>query len=321
MKKLRLFMCMCAALIALSFITGCNRGGKKGDKIVVGAVLKTLSSPYWQTVAAGLRAQAEADNVELILLGPPTEDAVEQQLNMVQDLLTQGVSVLVFSPSQPDASVKVLLDAKSKKIPVVLVDTKMQDGFEDYATFIGTTNLTAGEDAAKAILAKSIPPASNVVIIDGAPGNPSTSDRSNGAEEIFKNAGMNVIRQPAYSDRARALDVMDNVLQSTPDVAAVFAANDDMGMGAYRSLQQKNKTETWVIGVDAIEDALNIIIAGGKYISLAQRSYGMGTLSIEAAVKLSKGEPVDKRIDSGTDMIDSPEKAQKQKEFLASILK
>lgn len=323
MKKLK-YVLWCAAAAFMAFaVMSCNRGqgggAKAGGKIVVGTVLKTLSSPYWQTVAAGLQAQAKTDNVELILLGPPTEDAVEQQINMVQDVLTQGIDVLVFSPSQPNSSVKVLQDAKSKNIPVILVDTPMPDGFEDYATFIGTTNNVAGEDAAKELIPR-IPPASNVVIIEGAPGNPTTTDRANGAESIFKAQGFTTIRQPAYSDRNRAMEVMQNILQSTPDVAAVFASNDDMALGAYRALQQLGKTDTWVIGVDAINDALDAIINGGKYISLAQRSYGMGTLSIENAVKLVRGETIPKRIDSGTDMINSVEKAQEQKAFLARIL-
>lgn len=314
------FLCVCAAFLSLALVTGCNRGGKKGDKIVVGAVLKTLSSPYWQTVEAGLRDEAAKQNIEIDVQGPPTEDAVEQQLNMVENMLS-NIDVLIFSPSQPDASVKVLQNAKAKNIPVVLVDTKMPDGFEDYATFIGTENRTAGESAAKEILSKGIAAGSNIAIIDGAPGNPSTSDRSNGAEDVFKIAGMNTFRQPAYSSNEQALNVMDNLLQTTPNVAAVFAANDDMGTGAYNSLQQKGKTDTWVIGVDATEAALNIILNDGKYVTLAQRSYGMGTLGVQAAVTLAGGGTVEKRIDSGTDMINNKEAAQKQKEFLASILK
>jgi ribose transport system substrate-binding protein len=326
MRQWKLALVCAAALFTLSLATACNRGSKKqAGQVTVGVVLKTLSSPYWQTVQAGLVNQAKDDGIRVDVIGPPTEDAIEQQINMVQDIMTQDVDVLVFSPSQPNASIKVMDEAKAKGIPVILVDTKMPDGYEDYATFIGTENYAAGVSAAEKIMT-IIPKTGKIVIIDGAPGNPSTNQRCDGAEKVFKDNGYNVVtRQPAFSDKNRAYDVMTNILQSDPDIAAVFSANDDMGLGAYRALDQRAKTQnrensTWVLGVDATNDALDVVIAGGKYITLAQNSYGMGTMAIENAQKLAKGETIDKRIDSGTQMIDTAEAAQTHQAFLKSIL-
>ena len=100
------------------------------QNLKVGMVLKTLSSQYWKIVAAGAKTAAEKNNVDLILLGPPSEDAVEQEINMVQDVLSQNVDVLVFAPSQPAASINVLEQAKAKHVPVILVDTGMPAGFK-----------------------------------------------------------------------------------------------------------------------------------------------------------------------------------------------
>jgi ribose transport system substrate-binding protein len=273
-----------------------------GKQLKVGMVLKTLSSQYWKIVAAGAKAAAEKNNVELILLGPPSEDAVEQEINMVQDVLSQNIDVLVFAPSQPAASINVLEQAKAKHVPVILVDTGMPAGFNDYASFIGTDNLAAGKAGGKA-LASQLKPGAKVLLLYGAPGNPTMTDRVNGAEQVLKAAGMIIAaNQPAYSDRERAYTVTQNVLQATPDIDGVFAGNDEEALGALRATQQAGK-KIPIIGVDATEDALKAIMSGDMYGSIAQGNYDMGRLAIEKAIELKAGKTIDKRIDSGATLI------------------
>ncbi|MDR3148162.1 MAG: sugar ABC transporter substrate-binding protein [Treponema sp.] len=303
MKKRFLAVGILALVCVVGSFAGPRAEAAKGSgKLKIAVVLKTLSSTYWRTVESGCDQAAAELGVELIKLGPPTEDAVEQQINMVQDVIAQGIDALVFSPSQPPTAVAVLQQAKAKGIPVILVDTPMPDGFSDYVTFIGTENYAAGVQAATEIMTQ-IPKGAKIVLIEGAPGNPATTQRADGAEKTFKDNGYVIAsRQPGYSDRERAFTVMQNILQSTPDVAAVFASNDEMAHGAYRAINQAGK-QAVVVGVDGNKDAVESVIAGGLYGTLAQRSKQMGYLGVEAAIKAVKGEAVEKRIDSGTDMI------------------
>jgi ribose transport system substrate-binding protein len=299
MQRKRIISIVMAVAFAFTLCSGSFAADKK---LKVGMVLKTLSSQYWKIVAAGAQQAADKAGVELILLGPPTEDAIEQQINMVQDVLSQNIDVLVFSPSQPAASVNVLAKAKAKKIPVILVDTGMPATFTDYATFIGTDNIAAGKAGGKA-LAALLNKGDKVILIDGAPGNPSCNDRIKGAEEILKAAGMVIAaKQPAFSDREKGYTVTQNILQSNPDIKGVFAANDEMVLGSLRALQQAGK-KIPMVGVDANEDALKAILAGNLYGSVAQGNYDMGRLAIEKALLLKAGKTIEKRIDSGATMI------------------
>jgi ribose transport system substrate-binding protein len=303
-------------VVAFAFAIGTSAFAAD-KKLKVGMVLKTLSSQYWKIVAAGAQQAADKNNVELVLLGPPTEDAIEQQINMVQDVLSQNIDVLVFSPSQPAASVNVLMKAKSKKVPVILVDTGMPASFTDYASFIGTDNIAAGKAGGKALAAK-LQKGDKVLLIDGAPGNPSCNDRIKGAEEVLKAAGMVIAaKQPAFSDREKGYTVTQNVLQSTPDIKGVFAANDEMVLGSLRAMQQAGK-KIPMIGVDANEDALKSILAGDLYASVAQGNYDMGRLGIEKAIALKAGKKIEKRIDSGATLIVT-DNAQQLLDFRMSI--
>jgi ribose transport system substrate-binding protein len=304
------------AALALACVVG---GGPAmaAEKVKIAMVLKTLSSQYWKIVAAGAKEAAAKNNVDLILLGPPTEDAVEQQINMVQDALSQKPAALIFSPSQPATAVNVLMKAKEQHVPVLLVDTGMPAGFQDYVTFIGTDNIAAGKEGGKELV-KLLKKGDKVVLLEGAPGNPTMTDRCTGAEEVLKTAGMVIAsRQPAYSDREKAYTAMQNILQSQPDVKAVFAGNDEEALGALRALQQGGK-KVPVIGVDANADNLKAILAGDLHGSVAQGNYDMGRLGVEKALEAIHGKPVAKRIDSGATMM-TKANAQKLLDFRESI--
>jgi ribose transport system substrate-binding protein len=316
MKLGKIFAVLLAGVFSVGAMT-CAEPAAAAEKVKIAMVLKTLSSQYWKIVAAGAQAAADKNNVELILLGPPTEDAVEQQINMVQDVIAQKPAALIFSPSQPDTAINILTKVRAKGIPVILVDTGMPPSFTDYASFIGTDNIAAGKAGGEA-LAKVLKAGDKVLLLEGAPGNPSMTDRVNGAEAVLKAAGMVVAaRQPAYSDREKAYTATRNALQSTPDIAGVFAGNDEEALGALRALQQSGK-KVPVIGVDANTDNLRAILAGDLFGSVAQGNYDMGRLGVEKALEVLAGKAIDKRIDSGATLI-TKDNAQKLLDFRNSI--
>ncbi|MBD8554421.1 sugar ABC transporter substrate-binding protein [Rhizobium sp. CFBP 8762] len=311
--KRRLFIASLIAGVAAFGITAASAA----EQVKIAVVLKTLSSQYWKVVAAGAQAAADANNVELIVLGPPTEDAVEQQINMVEDVIAQKPAALIFSPSQPTTAVNVVTKARKAGIPVLLVDTGLPEKFTDYSTFIGTDNIAAGKVGGET-LAKILKKGDKVVLIDGTPGNPATNDRIKGAEQVLVDAGLEIAsKQPGYSDREKAYTVMQNILQSTPDVAGVFASSDEMALGALRALQQSNKSIP-VLGVDGNSDNLKAILAGDMYGTIAQGNYEMGQIAVEKALEVINGKEIEKRIDSGAKLI-TKDNAQELVDFRSKV--
>lgn len=305
MKKLSTLLLALVLLMvpANVFASGQAESSADGGQKKVAVVLKTLSSEYWQRVAAGTDTAAAELGVKVEKLGPPTEDAVVQQINMVEDALANNPDALVFSPSQPPTAVNVLKKAKEKGIPVILVDTPMPDDFTAYDSFIGTANYEAGQLGAKYLVESMNGAQANVVIIEGAPGNPTCGDRARGAESVFKDAGYNIVAfQPGYSDREKAYNVMQNILQTTSDIDIVFCANDDMALGAQRACKQAGVAAK-VSGFDGNKSAISSIIAGDLFATIAQRPENMGKLGVEYAIKVLNGETVDKTVDAGVDII------------------
>jgi ribose transport system substrate-binding protein len=303
MRKTEILLIGLLVIALLCAETVFAKGGKESPKqgVRIGMVLKTLSSQYWQTIAMGARDAAQEHNADLFILGPPREDAVEEQLALVRDLMDQGIQVLVFSPSEPDRSVAVLSEAKRRGIPVILVDTAMPEGFHDYAVFIGTDNVEAGRQGARELRAR-LKPGAQVALLEGDPVNTTTRERINAAEAELRDAGFGVIREAAYSDHERAYRITLGLLDRV-NVDGVFAANDEMALGALQALQQKGRYDVTVIGVDGTTDALHSILRGSLYGSLAQKSYDMGRLSVERALDLAAGKTVDRRSLNGTELI------------------
>lgn len=291
---LMMFVCVTGV-----FASGKQQQGQQGGKLRVAVILKTLSSTYWQTVLSGAQQAAAELGVELIPLGPPTEDDAIAQTNMVEDVVTQKVDAIVFSPCQAEGAVTVLNKARDANIPVVVIDTPMPAAYTSAVTYIGSNNYQIGVLGAKEML-KNLKAGTKVLVLEGAPGNVAMTERADGAEKTFKDAGVNVVsRQPAYSDRERAYSITQNVLQTT-DLDGVFAANDEQALGAYRAIVQAGKKAV-VCGVDGNPDAKESVDKGELFATVAQSADQMGYLGVKYAVQYAKGDRnIDKMIDAPT---------------------
>jgi inositol transport system substrate-binding protein len=108
----------------------------------------------------------------------------------------------------------------------------------------------------------------NVVMMHGFLGQAAQIKREAGAKEILaKNPGLRMLAdQTAEWDRAKALTLMENWIQSLgPKVNAVFAQNDEMGLGALIALENaRMKDKVIVVSVDGIADALEAVKKGAS---------------------------------------------------------
>lgn len=285
--------------------------GEQGS-IKIAVVVKALNSDFWKIVEAGAKAAGKDLGVEVEVLGPSAETAVSEQVAMIEDQITKKVSALAVAPSQPASAIPVFEQAKAANIPVVLIDTDAD--WADKVSFVGTGNYEGGKLAGE-FLAQKLGKGGKVVILRGAMGDHTHDERTNGAVEVLKANGLEILDiQPANSERGLGMTVMENMLQAHPDIQGVFATNDEMALGALRAIQAAKK-EIIVVGFDGSPDALKSIAAGELTATVAQSPYNIGYKGVEAAVKAAKGEQVEKRIDTGTYVITKENVAEEQKKL------
>ncbi|MGE7930324.1 sugar ABC transporter substrate-binding protein [Lysinibacillus xylanilyticus] len=307
-------------LVSSLFLAACNdsqstsSGSKSDSDKNVSVVLKTLSSPYWKYVEAGAKQAGEDLGVNVTIVGPSAESEIIQQVNMLEDQISQSPDAILISPTQPDTVIPAL-ERAAKDVPVVLIDSDAE--FKGKTTFIGTENFKAGQEGGKQ-LASMLQKGDKVVLISGALGNPATDERIKGAKAALEEAGMVIVsEQPADSDKTKAMSAMENILEKDQDIKGVFSANDDMALGVLRAVQAKN-LDIKIYGTDGTEEAVKSILDNGLTGTVAQNPYNMGYQGVETAVKAISDDSIDSRIDSGITII-TKDNAKEHLDFLKSI--
>jgi ribose transport system substrate-binding protein len=285
-------------LLAAAAIVSCNRGVERGRPRVA-LVLKTLNSPFFIDLQKGAQAAADRLGVTLIVQAAEREMDVEKQMQIIENLVQTGVDVLCVAPSGSKEIVPAIGKAQQAKIPVVIVDERMNEKAAAEAgvhpaTFVGSDNVDGGRLAGRYLIDASGGRA-NAAVLEGIPGHESGDERLRGFREAIKNApGVKVVAsQTANWERDQGFNVFQNMLQAHPDIDSVFACNDVMALGAVEAIAAAGRTGTVrVIGFDAIDDARKAIAVGTMAASVAQFPSEMGRIAVESAVKLLHGEKV-----------------------------
>jgi ribose transport system substrate-binding protein len=286
-------------LVTVAVSVSCNRGAAttSSDKPTVALVLKTLNHPFFVDMRRGAQEAADRLGVNLQVQAAEREIDVEKQMQIVENLIQTGIQALVITPSGSREIVSALVKAKDAKVPIVIVDTRVDAKAAAAAgvkteTFVGSDNYAGGTLAGE-YLVKATGGKARVGILEGIPGHETGDSRMRGFRDAVKDAaGVTIIAsQPANWERDQGFNVFQNMLQAHPDIDSVFACSDLMALGAIEAIRAAGKTGTIkVIGFDALDDAKKAIAAGTMEASVAQFPAEMGRVAVESAVKVIRGE-------------------------------
>ena len=258
----------------------------------VGLSISTLNNPFFVDLRDGAQAAATRLNVNLVVLDAQNDSA--REASQIEDLIQKKVAVIAINPTDSDAIVPTIKKINAARIPVITVDRGANGGV--VAAHIASDNVAGGKMAAQYV-AKRLKGKGNVVMLEGIAGTSAARDRGKGFRDGLKAyPGIKLVAvQTADFDRAKGLSVMENILQAQKKVDAVFAQNDEMALGAIQAIAAaKREKEMFVVGFDAIADALAAIKAGTMAATIAQQPKVMGRLAVENAVKIIKKQRVSK---------------------------
>ena len=290
-------------LLSIAFIS-CQRGNDRtsgGPRIAL--VMKTANNPFFIEMQKGAEAAAKKLGVNLIVQAAEREVDVEKQMQIVENLIQSKVAALCITPSGSREIVPVIDKANRAGIPVLIVDTRvdakaLSDSNGKIATFIGSDNYEGGKIAGEYIV-KRLGSRGKVAVLEGIPGHETGDSRVRGFRDALKAApGIEIVAsQTANWERDQGFNVFQNILQSHPDVQAVFACSDLMALGAVEAIAAAKKTgQIIVVGFDALAEAREAIQRGSMDATVAQFPSTMGELAVENAYRLTKGEPIKEEI-------------------------
>lgn len=303
MKKiigLLLAVTMMFALGGCNAITIDGEGELSGENSGSGAVgfsVSTLNNPFFVSLSEGAKAEAEKQGVKLVVVD--AGDDAAKQTNDIEDLISRNVSVLIVNPVDSDAVAPAAQNAVSKGIKVISVD-RVVNGVEVDCQ-IASDN-AAGAKMATEYLVELIGEGAKAAELEGVPGASATIDRGAGFHEAADTALDVVASQTANFNRAEGMNVMENILQSCPEVKGVFAHNDEMALGAVEAVLASGK-DIKIVGFDATDDAVAAVKSGKMAATVAQKPELMGETAIQTAMKLINGETVEKSLPVEVELI------------------
>lgn len=300
-------------LLVLSLMAGCGNSGSgddessssessseessggEGQDYEITVICMALNSDYWHMVEAGAKLAGEELGVTVDVVGPNAESDSAAQINMVEDACNSGADAIVLAPNEPTSLVSAAKTVKNNDIPLILIDS-MLDTDDDslYDCFIGTGNEAAGGQGGE-FIASQLEEGDKVGIIRGLNGQSVHDQRADGAQKAMEDAGLEVVSiQPADSDRGKAVNVAENMLQSDPDIKAFYATNDDMALGALQAVESAGLTDIVIVGFDGTFNAMDSIEEGKLTASVAQQPIEEGYQGVVNAVNILNGESVEK---------------------------
>lgn len=300
LKRLGMFAILLVVLTACSTDapgsedSGEAEGETGNDNVTIGFSVSTLNNPFFVSLTEGTEAAAEEAGYDITT--SDAQDDPSKQLNDIQDLLQQDIDVLIVNPVDSEAIVSAVESANNADIPVITVDRSSEGG--DVVAHIASDNVAGGEMAGEFIV-EQLGEEGNIVELEGIPGASATRERGEGFHNIVDEIdGLEVVAtQTANFDRTEGLSVMENIIQGTDNIDAVFAHNDEMALGAVEALEAKGMLEDIiVVGFDATDDAVTAVEDGRMEATIAQLPELLGETALEAAGKVVNGESLEEFV-------------------------
>jgi ribose transport system substrate-binding protein len=268
-------------------------------------------------------AETQSVKDEAAKLGIPTDKLLvtnaqsdlNKQISDIKSLLDRGAQLLVVAPLNSDGLQPALDAAKAKKVPVVTIDRKVTSRpCADYLTFIGSNFVEQGKRAAEQMV-EVTGGTGKVAILLGSSGNNVTTDRTKGfKDELAKTAGLSVVaEQTGEFDRSKGQAVMEQLIQSHPDITAVYAENDEMGIGAVTALKAAGKApgkDVKIVSIDGTRNAVQLVADGG-YNAVIESNPRFGPLAFQTLQDFADGKEIPATVVISDDQYDETSAAGK----------
>ena len=294
MKKLA------ALVLAILMVLALVPAFAEGDTPVIAYVPKVEGQAWWEHVREGVTAWSEANGIDVIYQGPAEVDAAAQ-VQIMTDLVNQGIDILCFSPNDPDSCEEICKQAREKGIIVIATEASgmtnvdfdveafdeaglggflmdqlaVQMGEEgEYITMVGSMTMESQNNWADAAVAR--------------------------AEEVYPNMTLVDDKRVADdSDAEKAYNLTMELKQKYPNLKGILGTGSFDAPGAARAIEEMGLTgQMFAISV-AMPSEVSDYLINGTLGSVALWDAGItAQVQLNAAMKLFAGE----EITTGTDL-------------------
>ncbi|HEX4797496.1 MAG TPA: substrate-binding domain-containing protein [Humisphaera sp.] len=282
-------------------------GGGQSSQLRIAVIPKGTTHEFWKSVHAGADKAGQELGVQILWKGPLQENDRAQQIQIVEQLISDNYSALCLAPLDDKALIKPVQEAAGKKIPVIIFDSGLKgDVGKDFASFVATDNHKGGTIAGTEMV-RILGGKGKVILLRYQEGSASTAEREDGFLEIIKqNPGIQLISDNRYAGATvdTALTASMNMIDQLRQADAVFCPNESATVGMLNALTQAGLAgKLKVVGFDASQSMIKSMEKGDLQATVIQNPVKMGYLAVKTAVAVIKGQPVEQRIDTGVSLV------------------
>ncbi len=282
----------------------------------IAVIPKNTTHVFWKAIEAGAREGAKEACVEMLWRGSLKEDDPVQQIQIVEQFISEEVDGIVLAPIDDTALKRPVAAAMQKGIPVVIMDSPLKgEPVKDFISTVATNNFRGGELAGEH-LGKLLAGKGKLVLFRFKRGSASASLREAGfLEAIKKFPDIHVIVDNRYSGTTaiEAQSVALNMLDKLKETDGIFCSTEPSTFGMLSTLKRNNLAGSKaLVGFDASQGLMEGLRKGDIQALVAQNPKKMGHEAVKVLVAKMKGETVPLLVDTGAAIItkenlDTPE--------------
>jgi len=282
--------------------TAPSTGAAPEGRARVAVIPKGTTHVFWKAVEAGAKRGGAETGLEVVWKGPLQENDRAQQIQLVQQFTSEGISGIALAPLDHAALVQAVAGARTRGIPVVIFDSDL-DGTPgvDFASFVATDN-EAGGRLGGAHLAGLLGGHGKVVLLRYSVGSASTEAREAGFLQAAHAAGLEVTVDNRYAGATvgEAKTTALNLLDALREAQGIFCSNESATSGMLLALEQAGLAGSIrFVGFDASPPLVAALREGKIDALVLQDPRKMGALAVHALDDVLAGRSVEARIDTG----------------------
>jgi ribose transport system substrate-binding protein len=282
-----------------SSVSGDQQPTDQAKKLKIALVMKTLTNPFFIEMEKGARKAEREFGINLIVKTGAKETSIEQQIEIVEELITMKVDAIVIAPGSSTELVEVLKKAQDANIVIVNIDNRLDPdlckkrGLND-VPFISVRNDEGAYLSAKYISGMIKRP-EQAAIIEGIRAADNAQERKKGALRAFaENPNIKLVDSETANWKIdEAYTVALSLFKHHPEIKAVFCANDMMALGMVQYLRDTGRHDVLVAGFDDLAEARVAIKEGTMAVTIDQQADLQGYTGVKYALKMINGGKID----------------------------
>lgn len=286
---------------------GTSPTGGSDEPVKIGLITKTDTNPFFVKMRESAQAQADSHGAELIALAGKFDGDNEGQVTAIENLVSQGVRGILITPNSSTGILNAIAQAREAGVIVIALDTATDPEDAVDATY-ATDNRLAGELQGKWVKAALGDTTPQLAMLDGTPGGTVDTFRHEGfltgiglSEDAPEVVGM----ENTNGDQTKAQTAMENLLQRSDAINAVYTINEPAARGGYQAISDAGRADQIIIGsIDGSCQGVQDVADGKVGATVMQFPKAMAELGVDAVVTYAQtGEKPSGFNDTGAQLI------------------